>query len=112
MGIRRNVTALTAAHRMPVGTINSTSIAGAGNAYGAVVLLRSIDAIGKAVVSHHMIELRGGLVALGGPACAAIGAHIGPASVGFNHALGVDGVDPQAMIAAMSDPHGPEGAAA
>src|SRR5205807_579927 len=112
MRIRRNVTALAAAHRMPVGTVNSTSIAGAGNAYGAVVLLRSIDVIGKAVVSHHMIELRGGLVALGGPACAAIGAHIGPAIVGFNHAVRVDGVNPQAMIVAMGNANGPEGAPA
>src|SRR5437764_2096669 len=112
MGIRRNVTALTAAHRMPVGTINSTSIAGAGNAYGAVVLLRSIDVIGEAVVSHHMIELRGGLVALVGPACAAIGAHIGPAIVGFNHAVRIGRINPQAMIVAMGNANGPEGAPA
>src|SRR5204862_6242157 len=38
--IRRHVTTLATAHRIPIGPVDASAIAGAGNAHGGVVLLR------------------------------------------------------------------------
>src|SRR5947209_16602300 len=68
--IRRNVSTLTTADWEPVLPANDSLIVVALDGDGAVVLLRTIDKVRPTVIGNHVIELRGGLVILGGPGLA------------------------------------------
>src|SRR5438105_11718092 len=57
-----------------------------------------------------MIELSRRLVPLRRPACAAIGAYVGAAVIGFNHAVRISGINPQAMIVTMGNANRPKSA--
>ena len=76
-------------------------IAGGGDAYGAVVLLRAVNAIGKIVVRGDVIKLRGWLIHLRGPIFAAIHGNGGAAIVAVDHAIGIIGIDPQTVMVAV-----------
>ncbi len=53
-----------------------------------VVLLRTVEAVREAVVDDHVVELRGGLVVVGGPRLAAVHRHLCAAVVGHDHDVG------------------------
>src|SRR5579872_177488 len=110
MRVRSNVAALAAAHGIPIRAVYASTRAGAGNPDGAVVLLGAVHPIGKTIICDSVIELGRGLVALRCPACAAVGAHVGPAIVRFNHPIGSIGIDPQAGIVAVGHANWPESA--
>ena len=107
MRIGRDVSAFTSAHRIPIRTIDSTPLR-RRSAYCAVVLLSAINEIREAIVGNHMVELRRRLVPLRSPTCAAIGAYIGSAIVGFNHPVGIVGIDPKPVIVSMRNTNIPE----
>src|SRR2546423_2008334 len=101
--IRRHVTTLAAAHRIPIGPVDASAITGAGNAHSRVVLLRAVHEIGKAVVCDHVVELRGGLIVLACPTLAGVGAYVGATVIGFDHAVRITGVNPQTVIVTMGN---------
>src|SRR5882757_8441030 len=84
--IGRDVTALAAANIVPIGAIDGAVRAGAGNADGGVVLLRSVDVIRKTVVGGHVVKLRGGLVVNAAPALRTVGRDSGAAVVPVDQA--------------------------
>src|SRR5438128_930796 len=84
--IGRNVTRLSAAYRVPIGTIDGTVVAAAGDSDGAVVLLRAIDVVRRTSIGNYVIELRRRLVILAGPSLATIQTHGYAAIVGNDHA--------------------------
>src|SRR5689334_9802941 len=65
--IRRHITALSAADRVVVGTIDAAVRASTGDRDGRVVLLSTVKPVRKAVVGSHVIELRGRLILQGRP---------------------------------------------
>ena len=99
--IGRNVTALAATDVVPVRTIDRSVGTGTGDGDGGVVLLRAVDVVGEAVVGGDVVELRGRLVVLSGPALAAVGGDGCAAVVAVDHALGIGGIDPEAVVVAM-----------
>src|SRR5690349_4803799 len=110
--IRSNVAAFAAAHGIPVALADAANGTLAGNAHGSVVLLRAVDVIGKAIVGNDVVELRRWLVILLAPGGAAIHGDGDAAVVGGNHAFGVGGINPQAVIIAVGQVHLVEGVAA
>ena len=104
VGIARidgHVAAFSAAHGVPIGTPDGAVIAGSGDADGAVVLLRAVNVIRKIVVGDNVIELRGRLVKLSGPVSAAVDGNGGAAVVAVDDAIGIVGIDPQAVMIAV-----------
>src|SRR5262249_38483307 len=96
--IRSNVSTLTAAYGKPVLTADDSLIVKALYGDGAVVLLRSVNVVGPAIVSNHVIELRGRLIVLRGPGLAAVSGYGCATIVAIDHALGIVGINPQAMM--------------
>src|SRR5258708_2491878 len=65
--IRRDVTALTASHGVPVLTTDNTVVIPARNRYGRIILLCSVDVIRKTIIRSDVIELGSWLILLRGP---------------------------------------------
>ena len=107
-----NVAGFAAADGIPILTIDGAVEIAAGDGDGAVVLLRAVDVIREAVICDDVIELRGGLVVLLGPMLAAIEGDGCAAVVALDHAAGVCGVDPEAVVIAVRDFDFVEGVAA
>ncbi len=101
--IGRNVAGFAAADGIPILTIDGAIHIAAGNGDGAVVLLRAIDVVREAIICDDVIKLRGGLVVFVGPMSAAIERDGCASIVALNHATGVCGVDPEAVVIAMRD---------
>ena len=99
--IGRDVSGFSAAYRIPVVAPDFAVIAAAGNRDRRIVLLRAVHVIRIARVGGHVIELRGRLIVLPGPALAAIQADCHAAIVAGNHAPGVLRIDPQSVIVAV-----------
>src|SRR6202008_2902159 len=82
-------------------TINESLVAAGGNGDGAVVLLRTVDVVGSAAVSNHVVELRGRLVILAAPGFSTIEGDRHTTIVSANHAPGISGIDPETVIVAV-----------
>ncbi len=104
--------ALAAAHGVPVAGVDGVAGDAGGDGDAGVVLLGAVDPVGEAVVGGDPVELRGGLVVLGGPGGPAVEGDGGAAVVAHDHARRVVGVDPQVVAVAVEDGHGVEGDAA
>ncbi len=76
-------------------------IAARGDGNCAVVLLRAVDVVGIPIVGDDVVELRGRLIILPRPGGAAVHAHVRAAVIGVDHAAGIRGIDPQAVMVAM-----------
>ena len=94
--VHRDVAALAAADLIPVG--RDREAAARRHRNRAVVLLRSVDAVGPLVVHIDPVHLRGLLTHLVGPALAAVEADVGPAVVRVDHVHRVVGVDPEIVV--------------
>src|SRR2546429_8239188 len=66
-----------------------------------MVLLRAIHAVGEIVVGGHVVELRRRLIALRGPVLATVDGDGGAAVIAVDHAIGIVGIDPQAVMIAV-----------
>src|SRR5437899_12684014 len=99
--IGRNVTRLSAAYRVPIGTIDGTVVAAAGDGDGAIVLLRAIDVVRRTSISNDVIELCRRLIVIASTGAATIQAHGVAAIVGNDHATWILRVNPHAMIIAV-----------
>ena len=106
-----DVTALAAAHRVPVGHIDAHAARAAGDGDRRVVLLRAVDPVGEAVVGGDVVELRGRLVVLLRPGGPSVERHVGAPVVGADHAERVVRGDPQAVVVAVGRAHDGEGLA-
>src|SRR5579864_5356579 len=98
--------------RIPVRALNGTLVAAGGDGDGAVVLLRAVDVVGRAVVGDHVIELRGRLIVLATPGFAAVEGDGDAAIVGTDHAPGISRINPETMIVSVRKLELVEGAAA
>ena len=67
----------------------------------AVVLLGAVQPIGKLLVHADSIDLRGRLILLRGPGCAAGERDVGAAVVAIDHLLRIERVDPQVVVIGM-----------
>ena len=103
--IGRDPSGLAAADGIPVGRADTHVADAAWNPDRRVVLLRSVDPIGEAVVGGDPVELRGRLIVLCGPGPAAVEADRRPAVVAHDHAVGIVGVDPQVVVVAVGYMH-------
>ncbi len=112
VGIGSDVAAFAAPDVVPIRTVDSAVCAGAGDAHGGVVLLRSVDVVRKPIVSGDVIKLRGRLVVNAGPALRAVGRDGGAAIVPVDEALWVCGIDPKAVVVAVRHTQHVEGFAA
>ena len=70
----------------------------AGDADGAVVLLRAVDAVRRLVVGDDRVELGGGLVVYGAPGLAGVVGDARAAVVALDHAARVGRVDPEVVL--------------
>src|SRR5262249_47581220 len=84
--------------RMPIAICDLPVIAPANYRGGATVLLRTIDPVGKLIIDHNVIELRGGLVIPTGPTGAAVDADNYTLVHATDHAPGIVGIDPKRGI--------------
>ena len=105
------VGAFAAGGGLPVARADGAAAATVQNPHRGVVLLRPVDAVGKVRIRHHAVELAGGLVVVGGPVQAAVGADLGAAVVGNNHSVGVFRGNPQVVVVAVRGVAALEGAA-
>src|SRR3989442_1191199 len=110
--IGRDVARFPTAHRIPVGTIDGAVVAAAGDGDGAVVLLRPVDVVRSAGIGNDVIELRRGLIVLARPSFASIQTHSDATIVGNDHAGGIPGINPHAVVIAVWGPDLVEGAPA
>ena len=108
-GVRRNVSAFAACCRLPVFFGDEATVRAALDAYGGVVLLSAVNAVGEMVVGGHAVELRGGLVFVGGPIGAAVVGHLAATVVADDHAVGVFRGNPQVVVIAVWSVAGLEG---
>src|SRR5215470_707825 len=99
--IGRDVTCLPSSDGIPIRTINESLIAAGGNGDGAVVLLSTVDVVGRAVVSNHVVELRGRLIILTAPGFSGIEGDCHTTIIGANHAAGISGIDPETVVVAV-----------
>src|SRR5580704_3134185 len=103
--IGSDVAAFAATDVVPIGSIDPALDAGAGDTYGGVVLLRAVDVIGEAVVDGDVVELRGRLIIFRRPGFRTVGRDGCAAVVSIDQAIGIGGIDPQAMIIAVRRVH-------
>ena len=92
--IGRDVARFSTADWIPVGTFDGAVIAAGGDGDGAVVLLRTVDVVGRPVVGNHVVELRRRLIVLPGPGLALVERDGHAAVVGGNHAFRIFGINP------------------
>src|SRR5260370_26734039 len=74
--------------------------------------MRAVSVVRKTIVGDRMIELRRRLIALRGPACTTVRAHVGAAVIRFNYPVGVRRINPESVIVAVGNANGAEGLAA
>src|SRR5882672_7502530 len=96
-----HVAALASAHGVPVRAVDVAAVAGSGDTDGGIVLLRAIDAVRKIVVGGHVVELRGWLIPLRGPILTAVDRNGRAAVIAVDDAIGIVGIDPQAVVVAV-----------
>src|SRR5580658_5159729 len=111
-GVRSDVTALAAAHGIPVRAINRSFGAGTCDAHSGIVLLRAVDVIGKSIVGGDVVKLRRGLVVYAGPTVTAVGGDGGATVVAVHQTLRIRRIDPERMIVSMWRANPGEGFAA
>ena len=104
--------AFAAGGGLPVALANGAAAAAVQNPHRGVVLLRPVDAVGEVRVGDDAVELAGGLVVVGRPVQAPIGADLGAAVIGDNHAAGVFRRNPEVVVVAVRGVAAFEGAAA
>src|SRR5262249_55057758 len=97
-GIRRDVSALARAHRVPIAKRDGTEIAAARGGNPAAVPLRAVNAIGKLVINRNVIELGCGLVVPRTPGLSAIHAYAGALIAAKNHALRIGRINPERVV--------------
>ncbi len=102
-GLRHRRTRLAATHRAPerLGARRRPVRRQRGYGDGRVVLLAGVESVGERVVRVHLVQLRGGLVVLGGPGLTAIQGHIGAAVVRLDEQVRVPRVDPHVVVVTM-----------
>src|SRR5207253_7862193 len=96
-----DVAALASGRRLPVALPDAGAGRPMADAHRAVVLLRAQETIRKVGVDGDSIELRGRLIALRGPARAAVGGDVHAAVVGLDHPPRIVRSDPEIVIVAM-----------
>src|SRR5205085_8587979 len=99
--VGHDVAALAARRRLPVAGTDGEAERAVADAHGGVVLLRAEEAVGEVGVGGDAVELRGGLVLLGGPGAAAVGGHLRAAVAALDEALRVEGIDPEVVVVAV-----------
>src|SRR6516164_8278320 len=99
--IGSDVSALTSACVVPVLAPNVAIIGAAGNCYGAIVLLRSVDVIEGTCVGRNVIELRRWLVVLCRPTLARIHRNSRATVISVDHAVRVGRVNPESVVIAV-----------
>src|SRR5690348_15970005 len=112
LGVWNDKAGLAAADFVPIRAIDDAVIAAAGDSYRGIVLLRSIDSIRKSVVGSNVVELRGWLIRLRGPALPAVVRYGGAAIVRIDHPFRMSRIDPQAVVISMRSPKSVEGVTA
>lgn len=103
--------AFSTADVVPVAFGDAAASAG-GDADGGVILLRAVGVIRKIVIEGDAVELRCGLIHHARPGTAAVEGDICAAVVRFDHAVGIVGGDPQAVIVAVRRADGLKAASA
>src|SRR6056297_116280 len=63
--VRGNVSALATGHRGPISLSNSAARRSAINTNGTVILLCSVDSIGKLIIRDNLVELSRGIFIIG-----------------------------------------------
>ena len=111
LGMHGNVAALRTPYGIAVAPENGPLVGTAGDADGAIVLLRAIDPIGELVVSGDMIKLRRGLVVNRRPCGSAVEGHTGATVIALDHALWVTWINPEIVVVSVWCGHFCKGAA-
>ena len=108
LGIARigeHETAFAAAGGVPVAFVDRTLVVGALDPDIRVVLLRTVNPVGKAVVHRHVVELRRRLIVRLRPGLAAVVRDDGAAVAAVDEPIGVARIDPQPMMIAVPRRH-------
>src|SRR5579859_1337568 len=92
--IRRDVSALASAGRMPVAEGDRAVIAAAENVNAAAILLRAVYVVREIVVNSNVVKLRCGLVEPTAPCAATVHAHTRALVAAKDHPLGIARIDP------------------
>ncbi len=98
IGVKSEICAFTACHRIPVLPVDTLVAGTADDGNGRVVLLPPIDIIREPVVRNDPVKLGRRLVFLGTPGLTAVSGDIGPAVIGIDHDPVVLRVDPQVVV--------------
>ena len=85
----------------PIFFRNVSSCTAVPNSNGGIVLLCSIDTIGKGIVGRDAVELSGGLVVIGTPSASPVKRNLCAPVISNDHALVVLWGDPQVVMIAM-----------
>src|SRR5579859_41425 len=101
VGVGNDKAGFAPADFVPIGFVDGALVAAAGDGDGGIVLQRAVNVVRNEVVSSYVVELRGGLIALGGPRLAAVMGDSGSAVVGVDHPVGMRGINPEAVIIAV-----------
>ena len=100
--IRHNETAFATASGEPVPRFDDARISSAGDTDIRVVLLGSVEVLGKCVVDRDVIKLRGWLIVLCAPGLSAVNRNADTAVIGVANAIGIGRIDPQTVVIAMA----------
>ena len=95
--MRCDVPAFATRCRLPIPFANSTS-SQAVNSNGTIVLLSSVDSVGKMVVGRHSVELSGRLIHATGPVRTSAETDLAAAIVRDDQMVRVIGVDPKVVV--------------
>ena len=96
-----DVAAFGVPHHVAIAPGDGSLVSAGRHADGGVVLLGSVDPVGKTVVGGQVVELGGELVVDAGPGVPAVEADAGAAVVPLDHPQGVVGVDPEVVVVAV-----------
>ena len=107
-GIGSDIAAFPAADVVKVALIDAAAGTRSGNRDRGVVLLRSVQPVGKSVVGSDVIELRGWLVVERRPAGAAVSGNRCSAVVAVDQTPRIVGIDPEAMVVTVGRVEGVE----
>ena len=101
LGIGSDIAAFTAADLVKVALIDAAAGTRRGNRDRGIILLRSVQPVGKSVVGSDVVELRRWLVVERGPTGAAVGGNGCPAVVAVDQTPRIVGINPEAMVITM-----------
>jgi len=93
-----NVTTFSTRGWFPISFTDRATLTAAGNSYRRVVLLGTVDSIGKVIVGRDAVKLRGGLVEVGRKIDAVVVGNLCAAIVGHDKSFGIVRVDPQIVM--------------